>query len=100
MCVCIQAARVRLLRTRDTTKTLVAEKNQMYKARRNQLQENELYVALEKLEVKMRSLEQNIFTMQDYVKAKESENNYKPYLDEIADICEVLNLECQKAARL
>eukprot|EP00240_Pyramimonas_obovata_P000770 CAMPEP_0118951980 /NCGR_PEP_ID=MMETSP1169-20130426/54012_1 /TAXON_ID=36882 /ORGANISM="Pyramimonas obovata, Strain CCMP722" /LENGTH=604 /DNA_ID=CAMNT_0006899135 /DNA_START=101 /DNA_END=1915 /DNA_ORIENTATION=+ len=96
----LEAARVRLSRTRDSTRQQVAEKSQMYKTRRNQLQENELYIALEKLEVKMRSLEQNIFTMQDYVKAKEAENNYKPQLDEVADICEVLNQECQKAARL
>ena len=37
-------------------------------AKRNQLQQNELFVALEKLETKMRANEANIFSMQDFIK--------------------------------
>jgi len=96
----MEAAQVRLSQQRECTKALITDKNSKFEAKRNQLQENELYIALEKLETKMRSLEQNIFQIMDFIKAKERETDYKPMLMEITNVCELLNVECQKAARL
>lgn len=96
----LEVARTRLLRRREATKQQTQEKNTKFEAKRMQLQENELFISLEKLETKMRTYEQNIFQMQDYIKAKEKETDYKPRLQEITNLTEELNQEVQKFALL
>ena len=48
----------------STTRSQTNDKTAKFDAKKNQLQQNELYVALEKLETKMRSLEATIFQTQ------------------------------------
>jgi hypothetical protein len=59
----LEAASVRYRRQKDTTRTCVSSLANKAEARKQQLHENELYGALEKLEIKMRSMEQSIFQM-------------------------------------
>jgi len=96
----LEAAAVRYRRQKDTTRTCVSSLASKAEARKQQLHENELYGALEKLEIKMRSMEQSIFQMTEFIKTKEREADYQPMLNEITNLCETLNEECKKAAKL
>jgi len=96
----LEVARTRLLRRREASKAHVQEKSTKFEAKKMQLQENDVFISLEKLETKMRTLEQGIFQMTDYIKVKERETDYAPMLQEITNLTEELNKEVQKAAML
>lgn len=59
----LETAAVRYRRQKDSTRTQVGQLVSKAEARKQQLHENELFAALEKLETKMRSMEQSIFQM-------------------------------------
>lgn len=65
-----------------------------------QLQENDLHLTLERLEQKIRTLEQGIYTMDDFVRGKEAEADFKPLVQEVVVMVDALNLEVQKMAAL
>jgi len=96
----LEAEKIRLHRRKDVLKDGVVAQNVKYEAKKAQLQENEFFSATEALETKMRSLEQVIFQAEDYIRARERANNYKPMVDKISGIVDEINSEVQKAARL
>ena len=83
---------------KDALHTVVAEKNSKYEAKKEQLQGNDLYATLEKLEVKIRTAEQGIFSMSDYINAKEAETDHGALIGNITSLYEELNRELQKRA--
>lgn len=76
------------------------EKKQKLDAKQSQLQENDLHITLERLEQKIRTLEQANFAMLDFVRGKEAEADFKPLVNEVAAMVETLNVEVQKMASL
>jgi intraflagellar transport protein 74 len=48
-------------------------------------------IAIEKLEQKLRTLHTNIYTMQDFVRTKESETNYKTLAHSITLLADEVN---------
>lgn len=83
---------------KDALHTAVAEKTSKYEAKKEQLQGNDLYATLEKLEVKIRTAEQGIFSMSDYINAKEAETDHGALIGNITSLYEELNRELQKRA--
>ncbi|KAG1670889.1 hypothetical protein FOA52_000391 [Chlamydomonas sp. UWO 241] len=66
-----------LLKRKDLLRMLVAEKAVKQQAKKAQLQENNLQIALETLEQKLRQATASGFAMSEFIKTKESETNYK-----------------------
>mmetsp|Transcript_36001 Transcript_36001/g.90805 ORF Transcript_36001/g.90805 Transcript_36001/m.90805 type:complete len:150 (-) Transcript_36001:85-534(-) len=85
---------------KDLIKTVANEKKTKLDARMGQLQENDLHLTLERLEQKIRTLEQGIYTMDDFVRGKEAEADFKPLVQEVVVMVDALNLEVQKMAAL
>jgi len=83
---------------KDALHSTVAEKNSKYEAKREQLQGNDLFATLEKLEVQIRTAEQGIFSMSDYISAKEVETDHSALMGNIKSLYEELNHELQKRA--
>jgi len=85
---------------KDLIKSVADEKKRKIDAKLSQLQENDLHITLERLEQKIRTLEQGIFAMDDFVRGKEAEADFKPLVNEVASMVESLNLEVQKLAAM
>jgi intraflagellar transport protein 74 len=83
---------------KDALHSTTAEKNSKYEAKKEQLQGNELYSTLEKLEVKIRTAEQGIFSMSEYISSKEAETDHEALMGNIKVLYEELNQELQKRA--
>ncbi|GAQ77667.1 intraflagellar transport particle protein 74/72 [Klebsormidium nitens] len=67
-------------------------------ARRAQLSGNEHWVVVDKLEHRMRVLQQNNRQAQDILEARGEEMDCKPVLMEVTNLLTELNTQCQKAA--
>lgn len=83
---------------KDALHAAVGEKNAKYEAKKEQLQGNDLYATLEKLEVKIRTAEQGIFSMSEYIDAKEAETDHGALMGNVLALYEELNQELQKRA--
>lgn len=84
----------------SSSQTVASEKKMKLDAKMSQLQENDLHLTLERLEQKIRTLEQGIYTMDDFVRGKEAEADFKPLVQEVTVMVDALNLEVQKMAAL
>jgi len=87
----LEGLRVALLRRKDLLRVIVAEKALKHQAKKAQLQENNLQITLEKMEQKLRQLNQNAYQMSDFIKTKESETNYKSMAMNISGLADELN---------
>lgn len=56
-----------------------------------------LQIAIEKMEQKLRTLHTNIYQIQDFVKTKESETNYKALALNITQLSEEVNNSVKRA---
>lgn len=83
---------------KDALRSMVSEKNEKYEAKKEQLQRNDVFSVLEKLEVKIRTAEQHIFSMSEYISSKEAETDYGALMGNINGLYEELNQELQKRA--
>ena len=83
---------------KDVLRSMVADKSSKYEAKKEQLQGNDLYATLEKLEVKIRTAEQGIYSMSDYINTKEAETDHGALMGNITSLYEELNHELQKRA--
>eukprot|EP00197_Chlamydomonas_leiostraca_P011457 CAMPEP_0202869542 /NCGR_PEP_ID=MMETSP1391-20130828/12512_1 /ASSEMBLY_ACC=CAM_ASM_000867 /TAXON_ID=1034604 /ORGANISM="Chlamydomonas leiostraca, Strain SAG 11-49" /LENGTH=623 /DNA_ID=CAMNT_0049549875 /DNA_START=192 /DNA_END=2063 /DNA_ORIENTATION=+ len=93
----LEALRAALLKRRELLRVVVAEKALKIQARKAQLQENNVQIAIEKLEQKLRTLHTNIYQMQDFVKLKESETNYKALSLNISQLADEVNNSVKRA---
>jgi intraflagellar transport protein 74 len=89
-----------LLGRKDLIKSVAEEKKKKHDAKCQQLQENDLHITLERLEQKIRTLEQGIFQMNDFVRGKEAEADFRPLVNEVTVMVDALNIEVQKMAAL
>jgi len=87
----LEVSKVALAGRRDLLRTTAAEKTLKHQARRGQLQENTVQIAIDKLEGKLRSLNTNVYTMSEFIRHKESETNYKVLAHTIAQLAEEVN---------
>lgn len=94
----LEEQRLVLAGRKDLIKTLAKEKKAKLDAKLSQLQEKDLHLTLERLEQKIRTLEQGIFTMDEFVRGKEAEADFKPLVQEVVVMVDSLNLEVQKMA--
>ena len=85
---------------KDVIKAVAEDKKKKVEAKQGQLQENDLHITLERLEQKIRTLEQGIFQMDDFVRGKEAEADFRPLANEVAEMVDALNIEVQKMAAL
>ncbi|GBG66262.1 hypothetical protein CBR_g57862 [Chara braunii] len=95
-CKQMEAQKVKAIKKREAFKIILKEKEDALKAKKANLRDSDLYIALEKLEQKMSSLEANIFQMQDYIDTKDRETDYKPIASEVSKLTADLNAEIQK----
>lgn len=76
----------RLLMRREITKRTMAEKTSQYEKMKADLDSNETYVQLQSLETKWQDLEKQRYTIEDFIKRKETESNYKPYVSQVTGL--------------
>ncbi|GLI70068.1 hypothetical protein VaNZ11_014839 [Volvox africanus] len=81
-----------LLKRKDLLRSIVAEKGLKFQAKRAQLQDHSLQVQLEKMEVKLKTLNAGVFEMNEFIKAKESETNYRQLASNISSLVDELNV--------
>lgn len=87
----LEGLRVSLNRRKDMLRVVVQEKSIKAGAKKAQLAENTLAIALEKLESRLRQQLTNTHTMSEFIKSKESETNYKTLANAIGGMAEELN---------
>eukprot|EP00982_Pelagococcus_subviridis_P012911 31199-Pelagococcus_subviridis.AAC.4 len=80
------------------TRELVDAKVKAHDAKREQLRSNAAYKELEKLEVKMRVLEQGNHGMREYVDAREAESDVGTLMHSVDEVYDELNALLQKKA--
>ncbi|GIL44092.1 hypothetical protein Vafri_1639 [Volvox africanus] len=86
-----------LLKRKDLLRSIVAEKGLKFQAKRAQLQDHSLQVQLEKMEVKLKTLNSGVFEMNEFIKAKESETNYRQLASNISSLVDELNVHVRQA---
>lgn len=96
----LEVDRVSFGKRREALNRVVMERSAKYEAKKEQLQGNDVYATLEKLEQKMRTMEQGVVSMTDYISAKEAETDYSPMLKGITEMYDELNVELQRKAML
>jgi len=96
----LESQRKVLMVRKDLIKEIAGDRKQKLDAKIGQLQENDLHITLERLEQNLRTLEQGIFSMDDFVRSKEAEADFKPLVNEISAAVEELNKEVTKMALL
>eukprot|EP00798_Chlamydomonas_sp_ICE-L_P011197 gene11197-18814_t len=87
----LEDQKVLLARRKDLLRGVVSDKALKNQAKKGQLQENNLQIALEKMELKLKQLHSNIFSMTDFIRTKESETNYKTMAIAISQFADELN---------
>jgi len=80
-----------LLRRRDLLKATLAERVLRLQAKKGQLADHNVQANLERLENKLRALMSDVFQISDFVKAKESETNFRPLAQQIGTLVEDIN---------
>nr|AAO92260.1 intraflagellar transport protein component IFT74/72 [Chlamydomonas reinhardtii] len=91
------ACAVCCLKRKDLLRSIVAERGLKFQAKRAQLQDHNLQVQLEKMEAKLKNLSAGVFEMDEFIKAKESETNYRQLASNIAALVDDLNVHVKKA---
>lgn len=89
-----------LLKRKDLLRSIVAEKGLKFQAKRAQLQDHNLQVQLEKMEAKLKQLSAGVFEMDEFIKAKESETNYRQLASNISTLVDELNQHVRKSVAL
>lgn len=80
------ADKKRLMMRREITKRTMAEKAAQYERSKAVLAGNESHVQLMALEKKWQSLEKEKYRMDDFIKGKEAESYYKPYVAKVTGL--------------
>eukprot|EP00040_Diaphanoeca_grandis_P029386 m.172143 g.172143 ORF g.172143 m.172143 type:complete len:593 (-) comp31670_c0_seq2:393-2171(-) len=73
----------RLLMRREITKRTMAEKTAQFEKMKSDLEANETYGQLQTLEKRWQQLEKQRYGIEDFIKRKETESNYKPYVAKV-----------------
>lgn len=94
----LEGLRVSLLKRKDLLRSTAAERLLRYQAKRAQLGDNNMSVALEKEETKLRRLLTEQYEKDDFIKTKESETNYKSLSLQLGQLADELNGVVKRAA--
>ena len=94
----LEADRVRLGRYRDGLATVVGEKAAKLDAKRSQLAGHDTFQSLDRLEERLRTLQQTNFATSEYVSNKNAEGDYSKLRDEVLDLADLINQHCVRAA--
>lgn len=81
----------RLMLRRGITKRSISEKQGLYDKSKADLAANESHVQLVALERKWQQLEKQKYSMDDFIKAKEAESYFKPYVAEVTGLIKEYN---------
>ena len=87
------ADKKRLMMRREITKRTMAEKGAQYERSKATLAGNESHMQLMGLEKKWQSLEKEKYRMDDFIKGKEAESYYKPYVAKVTGLIKEHNRE-------
>lgn len=82
----LQLDKKRLLMRRETTKRSMSDLANAYEKSRADLENNETYIQLKQLETKWQELEKQRHDIEDYIKRRETESNYKPYVAKVTNL--------------
>lgn len=93
----LERLRASLGARKDVLRALVADRALRLQAKKTQLQENSTASALDKAEQRLRSLHGSIFTMAEFVRARESETNYRGLAQQIGSMVDQVNTNCINA---
>ncbi|KFM76787.1 Intraflagellar transport protein 74-like protein, partial [Stegodyphus mimosarum] len=80
-----------LRKQKDTTKQVVGELNMHYETQKNKLNDNETFTQLCNLERRWQHLEQNNFSMQEFVASKKAQTDYTKSKKCVKETLAVLN---------
>lgn len=94
----LEGLRVALLKRKDMLRNAAAEKMLKFQAKRAQLSDHNMAVALEKEEAKLRRLLAEQYEKDDFIRNKESETNYKSLTLQIGALADELNGIVKKQA--
>lgn len=89
-----------LLKRKDLLCSAASDRQLRYNAKRHQLGDNNMNVALEKEEQKLRRLLAEQYEKDDFIKTKESETNYKSLSLQLGQMVDELNAAVKRAAML
>ncbi|GFH26722.1 uncharacterized protein HaLaN_24917 [Haematococcus lacustris] len=87
----LEELKAALARRKDVLRQTVAEKALKNTAKKAQLQENTLQIAIDKMEHKLITLHTGIYQMSDFVRTKESETNYKVLAHSVTQLADEVN---------
>jgi len=87
----LEAMKATLLKRKDVLRLVVADKAVRQQAKKAQLQENNLNIALETMEQKLRNLLSASHATSEFIRTKESEANYKGLAMAIGQFADELN---------
>jgi intraflagellar transport protein 74 len=96
----LEGLRVALLKRKDLLRLTVSDKNLKLQAKRSQLQDHNMHISLEREEAKLRKLMSDQHQMDDFIKSKESETNYKSLALQIGSLADELNTVIKKSVLL
>ncbi|KAL6756806.1 intraflagellar transport protein IFT-71/74 [Haematococcus lacustris] len=87
----LEELKAALARRKDVLRQTVAEKALKNTAKKAQLQENTLQIAIDKMEHKLITLHTGTYQMSDFVRTKESETNYKVLAHSVTQLADEVN---------
>ncbi|XRB15035.1 IFT74 protein [Pseudoscourfieldia marina] len=96
----LEREKISLAARKDALISAAKDRYTKFEAKRNQLQENEMYLTLEKGQQRLRTVEQEYFKVQEYIASKERETDFRPMLKDLEELVDKLNVQCQRMAML
>ena len=96
----LEREKISLTARKDALVALAKDRYQKFEAKKNQLQENDMHLTLEKGNQRLRTVEQEIFKVEEYIQSKERETDFRPMLNELEGMVDRLNEECKRMAML
>ena len=96
----LEREKISLAARKDALISAAKDRYTKFEAKRTQLQENEMYLTLEKGQQRLRTVEQEYFKVQEYIASKERETDFRPMLKDLEELVDKLNVQCQRMAML